>query len=237
MLSLALAFAAGLLTSLSPCVLPVIPVVVGGALTQHRLGPVALCAGLGLSFALLGTGAALATQAFGFDAAVLRTGGAVVLLAFGVILLWPRAQQALSGILAPFASWAGRSGPRTGSGLPAQFFAGAALGAIWSPCAGPTLGAAVGLATQAGTAPQGLLLMIVFATGACLPLLAVSYGARAAFIANRDRLIALGQRAKPVFGAVLLVVAAGILSGVDKRIEAAVLDRLPDGWVDLTTKF
>jgi hypothetical protein len=75
MTALALAFLAGLLTSLSPCVLPVLPLVVGSAMSQHRLGPLALCAGLSLSFSVLGALATLVTQAIGFDPLLVRSAG------------------------------------------------------------------------------------------------------------------------------------------------------------------
>jgi cytochrome c-type biogenesis protein len=235
-MSLALAFLAGLLTSLSPCVLPVLPLVVGGALSQHRLGPLALCGGLGLSFSLLGMMVSLATQAFGFDPAVVRVGGAGLLLFFGLALLMPPAQGWFSRLLAPLASRAG-SLTAGGTGLWGNFFTGAMLGAVWSPCSGPTLGVAVGLATQAGTALRGFVLMLVFGLAASLPLLAVAYGARTAFVANRSRLMALSTRAKPAFGIVLVLLSMAILSGWDRRIEAAVLSHLPESWIDLTTRF
>jgi cytochrome c-type biogenesis protein len=232
---LALAFLAGLLTSLSPCVLPVLPLVVGGAMSQHRLGPLALCAGLSLSFSLLGALATLATQAFGFDPILVRSVGAVMLLLFGLALLIPRAQEWSSTLLAPLASRAGSL--TTGEGLWGNLFAGAMLGAVWSPCSGPTLGAAIGLATQAGTVLQGFALMLVFGLAASLPLLTVAYGARTAFLANRNRLARLMTRAKPIFGVVLILVSLSILSGWDKRFETAVVNRLPAHWVDIMTKF
>jgi cytochrome c biogenesis protein CcdA len=235
MTALTLAFLAGLLTSLSPCVLPVLPLVVGGAMSQHRLGPLALCAGLSLSFSLLGVLATLAAQAFGFDPVLVRSGGAVLLLLFGLALLIPRAQEWLSRSLAPLASRAGSF--TTGQGVWGNLFAGAILGAVWSPCSGPTLGAALGLATQAGTVLKGFALMLVFGLAASLPLLAVAYGARTAFLANRNRLARITTRAKPIFGVVLTLVSLAILSGWDKRFETAVVSRLPARWVDIVTRF
>jgi len=237
-MSFALAFLAGLLTSLSPCVLPVLPLVVGGALSQHRLGPLALCAGLGISFSVLGVTVVLAMQAFAFDPGVVRSGGAVVLLGFGLVLLLPRAQEHLSRWLSPLASRAGSINPGSdGSGLAGSFLTGVLLGAVWSPCSGPTLGAAVGLATQAGTALRGFAIMLVFGLAATVPLLAVAYGARQVFVANRNRLMALSVKAKPLFGLMLLMVSLAILTGFDKRLEAATLNLLPESWVELTTRF
>jgi cytochrome c-type biogenesis protein len=235
MTALALAFLAGLLTSLSPCVLPVLPLVVGSAMSQHRLGPLALCAGLSLSFSVLGALATLVTQAIGFDPLLVRSAGAVLLLFFGLALLIRPAQEWISKLLSPLASRAGSL--TAGQGFLGNLFAGAMLGAVWSPCSGPTLGAAIGLATQAGTVLQGFALMLVFGLAASLPLLAVAYGARTAFLANRNRLARLTTRTKPIFGVVLTLVSLAILSGWDKRFETAVVNRLPAGWVDIMTKF
>jgi cytochrome c biogenesis protein CcdA len=235
-MSLALAFLAGLLTTLSPCVLPMLPLVVGGAISQHRLGPLALCGGLGLSFSLLGVTASLVSQTFGFDPDIARLVGAILLLIFGLVILVPQAQEWFSRLLAPLATRAG--GAVTGkASLWGNFLTGTMLGAVWSPCSGPTLGAAVGLAAEAKTAPRSFMLMLVFSLAASLPLLAIAYGARTAFMANRSRLAALSTTAKPIFGLVLVVASASILCGWDKQAEAAAVKRLPASWVDLMTKF
>jgi cytochrome c-type biogenesis protein len=233
---LILAFLAGLLTSLSPCVLPVLPLVVGGAMASHRLGPLALCGGLGLSFSLLGLVVSLATQAFGFDPVVIRVAGAVLLLLFGLFLLIPNAQQWLSKSLAPLGSFASNAaGP--GHGLWGNFLTGTLLGAVWSPCSGPTLGVAIGLAAQAGTAWRGFILMLVFGIAASLPLVLIAYGARTIFVTHRARLVSFSNKAKPLFGLLLVTISTVVLLGWDKRIEAAAVAHLPQSWVDLTTKF
>jgi cytochrome c-type biogenesis protein len=235
-MTLVLAFLAGLLTSLSPCVLPVLPLVVGAAISQHRLGPLALCAGLGLSFSLLGVTVSLASRAFGFNPDIARVAGSIVLLILGLLLLIPHAQEWFSRLLAPLAAKAGGAIPRTTS-LWGNFLTGTMLGAVWSPCSGPTLGTAIGLATQARTAPRGFMLMLVFSLAASLPLLAIAYGARSAFLANRSRLTAFSTKAKPIFGIILVIVSASILLGWDKQAEALVVKRLPSSWIDLMSKF
>ena len=233
---LVLAFLAGLLTSLSPCVLPVLPLVVGGAISQHRLGPLALCAGLGLSFSLLGVTVSLASRAFGFDPNIARVAGGILLLVFGLLLLIPHAQESFSRLLAPLATKAGGAIPGNTS-LWGNFLTGTILGAVWSPCSGATLGTAVGLAAEAKTAPRSFILMLVFSLAASLPLLAIAYGARSAFMANRSRLTTLSNKAKPIFGLVLVLASASILFAWDKQAEAAVVKRLPATWIDLMTKF
>jgi cytochrome c-type biogenesis protein len=236
-MSLLLALLGGLLTSLSPCVIPLLPLVVGSAGSRHRLGPLALCAGLILSFSVLGVVIAVAIKAFSFDPGVIRTAGAVLLMVFGVLSLLP-ASGVISRLLAPLASRASSVAARADqAGLVGNFLVGSLLGAIWSPCAGPTLGSAIGLVTQSATLFQGWVLMFAFGMGASLPLLAVAYGSRSLFQANRNKLAGLSAKAKPIFGVILIFVSVGIASGGDKKLEAALLRHLPESWVDLTTRF
>jgi len=77
----------------------------------------------------------------------------------------------------------------------------------------------------------------VFGLAASLPLLAVAYGARTTFMRNRTRLMVFSSRAKPLFGVILVLVSTAVLSGWDKRVEAVIVSRLPESWLDLTTKF
>lgn len=236
MVALALSLVAGLLTSLSPCVLPALPIVVAGAGARHRAGPLALAAGLVVSFTVVGVTLAAAGQAIGLDGVWLRRVAAGALVAAGAVLLSERLQTRLSLRLAPLAGWAARrAGAGDSGGLGAQFGLGALLGALWSPCTGPTLGAAVGLAAQGGIG-RASLLMVVFGIGAATPLLAAAYAARA-FGDRLPALRAFGGAGKPAFGAVLLVVGAAVLFGADRRVEAILLDRLPAGWIELLTRF
>jgi hypothetical protein len=102
----------------------------------------------------------------------------------------------------------------------------------WSPCVGPTLGAALGLATRSDTLAHAAAIMAAFGLGSATLLLAAGYASRAV-IGQRLRLLQAGERGRFVFGIVLLLVGASVASGVDKVIEAVVLARLPQWWIDL----
>src|SRR5215813_3979410 len=91
-----LAFVAGVLSILSPCVLPILPIVLGAAASAERLGPVALAAGLALSFTAFGLFIATIGYAIGINADVLRAAAAVVVIALGLVLTLPRAQAQLA---------------------------------------------------------------------------------------------------------------------------------------------
>ena len=235
MISLLLAGLAGVLASLSPCVLPLLPIVLGSALAQHRLGPVALALGLALSFATTGILLGLFGFAIGLDGDVLRTAGAVVMLAAGALLLSAslaaRFSNAAEQALSPLNQLAGRMEAR---GLSGQFVLGLVLGLVWAPCTGPALGSAVALASQAGTAPRAALLMVCFAIGSTLPLLAIGYAARGA--ASRAIARSAGRNGRLAMGGALVLFGVLVLSGFDHRFEAWATEALPQRWVEFSTQ-
>src|ERR1700678_752979 len=108
MTTLALAFAAGVLSILSPCVLPLVPIVLGSAIVAHPLGAVALAAGLSLSFTVLGLLLALVGFGLGIDAGMFRLAAAAIMIGLGMILLVPSWQGRLAAAGGPISGWAGR---------------------------------------------------------------------------------------------------------------------------------
>ena len=238
MTALALAFAAGLLSILSPCVLPLVPIVLGAAVAAHPLGVFALAAGLALSFTGLGLLLALAGFGLGIDAELFRETAAAIMIALGVVLLVPAWQARLATAGGPVSSWADRRfGGFAGAGLAGQFGIGLLLGAVWSPCVGPTLGAASLLASQGRDLPQVALTMMVFGVGAALPLILLGLLSRATLMAMRARLMSAGKLGKALLGAAFIVIGAAIVSGVDRRIEAVLVDASPAWLTQLTTSF
>lgn len=236
--NLAFGFAAGALSTLSPCVLPLLPVLLGGALQQHRLAPLALAAGLATSFTAVGLFIATLGFAAGIDGAMVRIAAAILMAGFGIVMLVPRLQLALVTAAGPLTGGANGLLERiSGDGLGGQFLLGVLLGAVWSPCAGPTLGAAIGLAAQSGTTAQAASIMLVFSLGATAPMLALAYGSRQAMAARRDRLARLAHWGKPAMGVILLVMGLLIVSGLDKVIEARLTAAMPDWLVAVTTRF
>ncbi|MBI2240745.1 MAG: sulfite exporter TauE/SafE family protein [Magnetospirillum gryphiswaldense] len=228
------AWVAGMLSTLSPCVLPLIPVLLGSALQAHRLGPVALAGGLAVSFASLGVVLAGLGFAIGLESALVRNSAATVMGIFGLVLLVPALGRGFAVLASPLAgSGSSVLGRVSGDGLGGQFLLGLLLGAVWSPCTGPTLGAAVGLAGGRDTAFQAALVMVVFALGAATPMLMLAYG----LSSWRKRLGSWAKNAKPVMGGILLAVAALVLSGLDKTAETVLVAAMPDWLVNLSVMF
>ena len=235
--SFALAFAAGVLTILSPCVLPLVPMVLGSASAEHRMAPVALAAGVGVSFAVIGGVLASVGFAVGFDGSVLRPLAALLLMGIGLVLIVPVLQTRLSVAAGPLSNWANTTlGGFSTSGLTGQFLLGLLLGAVWTPCAGPTLGAASLLASRGQNLPAVALTMLLFGLGTGLALAALGLLSRAAMMSWRDRLMGAGRSGKLLLGAGLMLVGLGILTGAERSLEAWLVDVSPLWLTQLTTQ-
>lgn len=230
-LALALAFSAGLLTALSPCVLPLLPLVMGGG-SGSRYGPAAIAAGFVSAFTAIGVAMATIGAAAGVSDGIVRGVSAALLLTAGASMTIGRwLPDVTSAWLAPLASLSDRLAPR-GGGLGAQFAVGALLGGIWSPCVGPTLGAALALAARGETLARAAAIMAAFGLGSATLLLAAGYASQAVG-GRRLRLLQAGATGRLVFGVLLVAVGIAVATGADKAIESAVLARLPQWWIEM----
>lgn len=233
-----LAFLAGVLSLLNPCTLPLLPIVLGAAVNRHRFGPAALAAGLCLSFVVIGLFVALIGFSIGLDFTVFRVTGGLLLMAMGVLLLVPAAQARFALAAGPAANWSqGKLGLVDESGLKGQFLVGLLLGAVWSPCVGPTLGAASLLAARGENLGQVVITMTAFGIGAALPLLLIGTLSKAAVQRMRGQLMTIGQRGKTLFGVLILVTGLLVVSGFDKRVETVLVELSPLWLTDLTTRY
>ena len=238
MTALLLSYLAGLLTTLNPCVLPMLPLVLAGTASSGRGGPLAFAAGMTGAFTVVGLFVATIGIGLGVTPQLLRQIAAAMFVAFGLVLLVPPLQMRLSLATAGLATGADAlAGRVTAGGLARPALIGALAGAMWSPCSGPALGAAVALATEAGDLGAAAIRMLVFGAGASSVLVALAYGSRAALAARRDVLLASTAWIKPLAGAVFIAVGLAVLTGVDKRLEIAVLDSLPDWYALFTTRY
>ncbi|BBE70898.1 cytochrome c biogenesis CcdA family protein [Oharaeibacter diazotrophicus] len=229
-------FLAGVLSVLSPCVLPLLPLLLGAAASQHRLGPVALAGGLALSFTAIGLFVATVGFAIGLDADVFRAVSAFLLVALGIVLAVPAAQTRLAAAAGPVGDWTERRfGGFSTDGVGGQFALGLLLGAVWSPCVGPTLGAASLMAARGENLGMVALTMAAFGLGAGLPLAAMGYLSRDRLVRMRGRMLSAGKGAKTLLGLALAAAGVAILTGADKALEARLVEIGPDWLTRLTT--
>ncbi|MEJ7688254.1 MAG: cytochrome c biogenesis protein CcdA [Variovorax sp.] len=227
MIDLALAFLAGLATVAAPCVLPMLPIVLGGSLgPSQRSRPLFITAGFVAAFAIVTVVFSLFSQLAGLSAQGLRNAAVAALVLFGLSMLWRRPFDALAvRASGAFGSIAG-SGSVPRPGRLGGFMLGLSLGAVWTPCAGPVLGAALTLLATAPEPRRAALLLLCYALGAGLPMLAVAYGGRWAsvrlqFVARH--LVAV-QR---LFGLLVIAVALAMFFQYDVLFTAWLTRFLP----------
>ena len=233
-----LSVAAGSLTTLSPCVFPILPLVLGGAVQGHRLAPLAMGSGMAISFAPIGLVIGALGPALGIDSDSVRIFGAVLLIVFGLVMLVPALNRRFSEWMLPIASTANAASARLdGGSLGGALLLGGVLGLVWSPCSGPLLASALTLVASEGGAARGALILGLFGIGAAIPLVAVAYASRSGFVRARGWVLGRIDAIKKGFGVVILVTGVAILSGGDKWVEVRVLDLLPDAWIGATTLF
>lgn len=231
-----LAYVAGILSTLSPCVLPLIPILVGTAMAGHRLGPFALGSGLALSFASTGTLLASLGNVFDFDPGILRLFSGWLLLIFGLVLVSSWLQQKFAAATAGLGSaGSNRIANFNMNGLGGQFLLGLLLGLAWSPCVGPTLGVAIGLASQGQQLLQVSATMLLFGLGASSPIVILGMLSREGMQRSKSKMAVIGARGKQILGYIMLILGILIVSGLDKILEAAFLDIAPDWLIRLST--
>ena len=237
-MTLIFAFLAGLLTLINPCVLPVLPIVLTSALQAHRLGPLALTLGMAASFVAFGLTVAVAGRALGLSSDLLSQIAAALMLGFGLTLLIPALGRAFTRLTARFAARADqRIDTIDRSGLRGQALTGVLLGAVWSPCVGPTLGGAVGLASQGKNVGHAALIMVTFALGVAAVMLALAYGTRATLLKRRNALRATATWTRPLMGVVLVAVGLMILTNFQHKIEGWALSILPQSLQTLSVTY
>lgn len=237
-LNLALAFLAGVLTMLSPCVLPLVPIILGAAQSKHRFGPAALGLGLASSFTLVGLFVATIGFAIGLDGDLFRRIGGVIMVGVGALLMIPGAQRGLAAAGGPLTGWVHEPMRRLEEKGPfGQALMGLLLGLVWAPCVGPTLGAASVLAAQGENLGMVALTMLTFGVGAALPMVLIGLASRQALARLRGKLGGAGAVGKIVLGALLVAMGLLIFSGLDRMLETWLLDVSPMWLTELTTRY
>lgn len=234
-MELVFGYLAGLLTLVNPCVLPVLPIVLATALQASKWGPVALAAGMSVTFVTLGLGVATIGYSLGVDEVMIANAGAVLMIVFGAVLLVPRFSAAFATATAGIGGAAdGQLDEVDRSTLQGQFLGGALLGAVWSPCVGPTLGGAISLASQGESLIKAGGIMAAFALGISTIILALGYGAQSVIRKRQAAMRVIAQRSRPIIGVIFILVGLMILTKFHHVIEGWALQNLPTWLVDFS---
>jgi len=227
-MDLVLGYLAGVLTLINPCVLPVLPIALASSFQNDTRGPMMLALGMSVTFVFVGVTVSAIGPSLGLDDESVSQAGAVLMMAFGVVLLVPQLNSRFALATAGVSTTADSTiGALDQSGLRSQFLGGALLGAVWSPCIGPTLGGAISLASQGGNLWWAGAIMASFAAGISTIILALAYGARETIRARQASLRVLAEKSKPIMGVTFLLVGLMIFFKFNQNIESWLLDIMP----------
>ena len=228
---LLLALFAGMLTIAAPCTLPVLPILLGASIVR-RAGarPALIAVGFVVSFAFVALALNAVANALNFDPDWLRTGGLLLMIIFGVLMIWPAAFERFAARLASAGvALQPVTAAQTNLG---GFVLGTTLGLIWTPCAGPVLGA---ILTAIATSPDhahGVLLLLTYTVGAAVPMLVIAYGGQA--VSTRLRRVApYTTRLQQAFGVIVIAFALSALLQYDAIALAWLGQFFPQGRLGL----
>jgi cytochrome c biogenesis protein CcdA len=240
-LNLGLALIAGFLSTLQPCVLPLIPIVLGGAIYRNRFAPIYIGLGMVIFYALLGAITGFIEPLFGFEPSEFKTVGAGMMVASGIILLAPHLFSNLNGVYSGALNRLNQKASSLSFDSPLScLLLGGILSLIWAPCAGPMLASALtlltsGLMTDGSTeiqsVLQGSILLGFYGLGAAAPLVVLAYITRAAFANWRTGLLKAQGLLTKLLGIFFLVFGLLILTGAMNKIEIYLLTILPESWL------
>jgi cytochrome c biogenesis protein CcdA/thiol-disulfide isomerase/thioredoxin len=223
------ALLAGLATVLSPCILPVLPIVLSSSIDGDRRRPLGVVAGLIVSFSAATLAVSALVDRLGIPADALRNIGIAIVALAGISLLFPEVLRGVELLLAGI----GRLGSRV-QGEPRRGFwgglaLGAGLGLVWTPCAGPILATVIALAATNHVSTGAGAVVVAYAIGAGIPMLGIAYGGRLAM----QKLRGASKHAGAVqrgFGVIMLLVALGLATGVDRDFQVWASGAFPGGW-------
>ncbi|GHA49314.1 cytochrome C biogenesis protein CcdA [Amylibacter ulvae] len=234
-MELLFAYIAGLLTLINPCVLPVLPIVLATALGADKRGPLALALGMSLAFVGFGMFVATLGRSVGLTPDRLAQIGAMMMVLFGVIILIPALNMRFERALAGVSSGADHAIDGVEhTGLRGQFIGGVLLGAVWSPCIGPTLGGAIALASQGESLFWAFLIMVFFALGVSTLIIGIGIGGQNIMRKRAQSLRGLAEKSKPILGAVFVLVGLMLFFKIHHIIERWALNVLPYWLQDLS---
>src|SRR3954451_5634267 len=224
------ALIAGAATALSPCVLPVLPVVLAAGATGGRRRPLGIVTGLAISFTFATVALVYVIAAFGLPNGFLRTLAMVVLLLFGVSLAVPAFGARLEAWLTRLAPRARPGDPDAGFG--SGMLVGLSLGLVYAPCAGPILAGVITVSAAQSFTAGRLAVAFAYGIGSAIVLYALMLGGRRV----TRRLSGHSGRFQMATGAVMVLMALAMLANLDTRFQTAVASHLPSVLVDPSSK-
>jgi cytochrome c biogenesis protein CcdA len=223
-----------MLTVFSPCVLPILPVILASGIDGNTKRIKGVIAGLIVSFTVASLLLATLVRTFGIPADTVRTLAVGLLIIFGISLVFPTLWEKVQTWVEKY--WRFQPKQNRDSGFGGGFITGVSLGIVWTPCIGPVVAAVATLAAVSSFSVMSILIVLFYAIGTGLPLYFIAKGGskvsqKLNFVKKEN------QKIRQVFGLVILCTALFILSGADRALQTWTLSNLPESWTQLATTF
>jgi cytochrome c biogenesis protein CcdA len=216
-------------------VLPILPIVLATSIQTSSRAPIALAAGMSTSFILLGLTVSAVGPALGLSDEIVSRSAAFLMVAFGLFLLVPLLNKKFSVATAAISTIGDAGMTATIShGLAGQFIGGALLGAVWSPCIGPTLGAAIALASQGVDLVYATLIMASFALGVSTLIFLFSFATKSWLERNISWMRVLAKQSRAILGGTFIVIGFGIFFQFNHAIDTWLINHLPTWLIDFS---
>lgn len=234
LLLLPIAFISGILTVFSPCILPILPIVLSSGIDGNKNRINGMILGLIASFTVASLLLATFVRILGVPADTVRLLAVVLLIVLGMSLIFPALWEKLQSWIE--IHWRFQPIKKRNSGFSGGFLTGVSLGIVWTPCIGPVLAAVATLAAVSSFSIFSLFIVLVYAIGTAIPLYFIARSG-GKVTSKFDFVKKENKKIRQIFGLIVLGTALFIWSGTDRAIQAWTLNNLPESWVNITTTF
>lgn len=227
MLQILIAIFAGILTAGAPCILPLLPILLATSVGRSsKTRPLFIVLGFIITFSLVGLSLSYLVTHTGLHTDTLRSIAIIMLVVFAVFMIWPTPFEKLTMYLNGYINKANAIGSKAGTGNKGGFVLGVMMALIWTPCAGPVLGSVLTLIAASENLGKAAVLLITYAIGAGIPMLAIAYGSQ--YVTTKVRAIApYTARIQQVFGVLVLLLAITMFFGYDLVLQAKLVEYYP----------
>lgn len=234
MLLVPIAFISGILTVFSPCVLPILPIILASGIDGNTRRIKGVMAGLVVSFTVVSLVLATVVRVMGVPAETVRMLAVGLLVIFGLSLVFPQLWETVQTWIEKY--WRFRPSQSQHQGFTGGFLTGVSLGIVWTPCIGPVVAAVATLAAVGSFSLTAVFIVFAYALGTALPLYFIARGG-SAVTKKLSFVKAQNQKIRQLFGLVILATALFIWAGADRALQAWTLAHLPESWTQITTSF
>ncbi len=231
---LPIAFVSGLLTVFSPCVLPILPIVLASGIDGKTKRIKGIIAGLVVSFTLASLLLVTFVRMFGISADLIRDMAVFLLLIIGLNLVFPELWTKIQGVIEKY--WHIQPVQKIDDSFLGGFVTGISLGIVWTPCVGPVLATVATLSATQTVTMSTFFITLSYALGISVPLYYIAKGGTS--LSNRLGFVKKhNQNIRQMFGIVILFTALAMVAGFDRSLQAWTLNALPQSWTQIGAEF